>query len=280
VEFFQISVSRVLNPKAVEASWIVILIVLATVVVKEMLARFSRELGRAVNSTALEADFWHHRMDAISSLFVIAALAGQRFGFERLDGIAGIFVSILVAYTGWDIAKRGIDEILGTRPDHNFVAKVKEAVKEFPGVYDIHDMVVHKYGTKIILSFHVEIPDSFTFKEAHNIADRVEKSINKKFNTFCTIHVDPVNINDPELIRYRKNISELINNRYKGKITFHDLRLVGDGIVKNLLFDIQCAPDMGAKDLRNAVKYLKSGLYSEFPGLSEIITEIEPTYAM
>jgi len=280
VEFFHSAVSRILHPKTFNASWIVILVVFATVVVKEALAQFSRGLGRAVNSMALEADFWHHRMDAISSLFVIIALVGQRFGFSRLDGIAGILVAVLVAYTGWDIAKRGIDEILGTRPDPDFVLKIKKAVKEFPNVYDIHDMVIHKYGNKIILSFHIEIPDSLSFKEAHNIADRVEKSINEKFNTFSTIHVDPVNLNDPELILYREHISKLINNRYEGKISFHDVRLVGDGVVKNLLFDIQCAPDLRVKDLKDAVKYFKSELHRNFPRINEIIIEIEPSYAL
>jgi len=280
VELFKSSFKRILHPVPVNAPVYVIVAVFLTVVVKEGLAQFSRILARAVGSLALEADFWHHRIDAISSILVVIALAGQRFGLIWLDGAVGILVALLVAYTGWDIARKGVDEILGTKPNSVFVKKIKEFIKKFPDVYDVHDMVVHQYGSKVILSFHIEVPDSLSFRQAHNLSDNVEKAVNREFNTYCTVHVDPVNFDNNELKAYRYALAEIINLKYREDVSVHDIRIVEDGIVKNLLFDVQFSSKINAKGMKTIIKFIKAEMFSRFPELDNIITEIEPIYAV
>jgi len=281
IELFETAVKRILHPEIVTASIAVIAVVAVTIVIKEALARFSRGLGRAIDSYALEADFWHHRIDAISSALVVAALAGQRLGFYYLDGIAGVLVSVLVAYTGWDIARKGVNEILGTRPSAEFVTKVKKSITAFPQVYDVHDLIVHEYGKKVILSFHIEVPESLSFKEAHNLADSVEKAVNKEFNTFATVHVDPVNLSDPELVVYREFLDSLAEDLTGyPSVSFHDIRLVKDGVVKNLLFDVHAPRSAASRELKSIKKIVRGKLMSEFPSLDNVIIEIEPAYAL
>lgn len=76
IEIFKGALDRIIHPRSFNASWLVICIIASTVIIKELLAQFSRVLAQMIKSATLEADFWHHRTDAISSILVILAFIG------------------------------------------------------------------------------------------------------------------------------------------------------------------------------------------------------------
>jgi cation diffusion facilitator family transporter len=278
VELLKISVNRIIHPKPFEASWLIIAVIWFTVLIKELLARFSRNLGIMIQSGALKADFWHHRTDAISSVLVIIALIGQRMGITHLDGIVGVLVSGVVAYTGWNIAREGVDDLLGKKPSHNLVDKIKREARSFSEVLDIHDLIIHQYGHLMILSFHIEVSDEHTLGHAHTLAEEVEKTINTKFNTYTTVHIDPVNTRDPELKKIRSALKEILSRR-KENISFHDLRIVGESISKNVLFDLVIDPNMKDIEINLLVQELKNILPDMFHSVKGVTIEVEPRYA-
>lgn len=278
VEIFKSSVDRILHPKDFDASWLVIGIILSTVIIKELLARFSRELGRMIRSTALEADFWHHRSDAISSVLVALAFFGQRFGFPHLDGPAGIIVAVMIAYAGWEIAKKGIDDLLGANPSNDLVQRVKSTVREFPDVLDVHDLIVHQYGQATVLSFHIEISDEHSLKFGHTLVEKVEIVINEKFHTHTTVHLDPVNLRDPEL----KEIGAFLKNWFnegEGNVSFHDLRTVGEE-AKTVRIDLVIDPKMKDNEIGELERALREALIDAFPSVVGVDVEVEPRYAV
>lgn len=279
IEIFKNAFGRILHPRGFNASWLVIGMIFLTVVTKELLARFSRELGRIIDSAALEADFWHHRTDAVSSVLVIAAFVSQRFGFPYLDGPAGIVVAGMIVYTGWRIAKKGIDDLLGKQPSDTLVQKVKTAAREFPDVLDVHDLIVHQYGQTMVLSFHIEISDEHSLKFAHTLAEQVEKSINEKFHAHATVHIDPVNTHDPEMKEIGEFLKKFLDSR-QAKMSFHDLRTVGEDGAKNLLFDLAIDPGMRDQEVKVLEKGLRQALLKTFPSLIDVIIEVEPRYAV
>jgi cation diffusion facilitator family transporter len=115
-----------------------------TVILKEILGRISKYYGDKIHSLALEADSWHHRTDAISSLFVIIALLSSNAGFPIIDGIVGILIGLFIIYTGIDIARRTSTKLLGTRPSEELMKEVELLALNTKNALAIHDMICHE----------------------------------------------------------------------------------------------------------------------------------------
>jgi cation diffusion facilitator family transporter len=279
IEIFLEAVERIIHPKGFNASWLVIGIIGFTVIAKELLARFSQELGRRIGSAALEADFWHHRTDAISSVLVIFAFIGQRFGLSYLDGVFGVIVAGMIGYTGFEIVRKGIDDLLGKRPSKALVRKVKDTVRELPEVIDVHDVIIHMYGQQMVISLHIEVSEEMSLKSAHTLAEEVEELVNDKFRTHATVHIDPINLKDPEIRKMRECVNELIE-KCEGSCSFHDLRTVGESGAKNVVFDLQVDPRMKQKEIEGLQDGLRRALLSNFPSVAGVVIEVEPMYAL
>ena len=279
IEVFKGAVGRILHPRGFNASWWIVGIIFFTVVIKELLARFSRELGRMIGSTSLEADFWHHRSDAISSVLVILAFLGQRLGIPHLDGVVGVAVAGMIVYSGWEVARRGMDDLLGKKPSDELVRSVKSAVWNFPDVLGVHDLVVHEYGQVRVMSFHIQVSDDLSLKEAHTLAERVARVVNEKFRTYTTVHLDPINTQDPEVRKVREFLLTQVDQK-KALVSFHDLRVVGDEDSRGVTFDLVVDPTLGSKEAAVLRQGLEEAVLKTFPWVRRVIVEIEPKYAV
>ena len=109
---------------------------------------------------------------------------------------------------------------------------------ENKSICGIHDLVVHDYGPgRLMITFHAEVPGDGNIYELHDDIDVLEMTVSKKFNCIATIHMDPVDLNNPE----RKEVSSLIFEEAKNideRITVHDLRIVPGTSHTNLIFDV------------------------------------------
>jgi cation diffusion facilitator family transporter len=189
--FFRESILRLQHYQAAEFATLGILVFGVSVLVKEALAEFSIWAGRKIQSHALVADGWHHRSDAIASgLIVIGALAGAYLWW--IDGVMGIFVSLLILYATYTILKDAADSLLGERPDPVIADKLNELVRtSAPAASCIHHLRMHRYGDHIELTLHIKLPCEMSLKEAHDLATRLEEAIKKETNAASTIHVEP-----------------------------------------------------------------------------------------
>lgn len=279
IEIFKTSINRILNPISFHASWMVILLIGITIFIKEWNARFTIELGKAVNSDILHADAWHHRTDAISSGFIVIAFITQKLGIVNLDGFAGIVISILVCWAGWKIVKGGIDDLLGKPPSLELVHEMKQVIRSFPGVLGVHDLIIHQYGYKKIMSLHIQVDEDLSLKEGHALSERISKAIDRKFYTHSTIHVDPINTQDPETNRYRIYLKEILKKQSDG-LEFHDLRIGWTGGKKNLIFDLVIHPSVSDQEVEKIVREIRCGLLEDFPTLSNVSITVEPRFAL
>ena len=279
IEIFKGGVKRLIHPQMFDVSgWMIVLVGL-TVVGKELLSQFSKELSIMIGSSALEADFWHHRSDALSSLLVIVALVGQKFGFIYLDGIASLLVAAIILYTGWRILKDGIDELLGKQPSSDWSEKIKEAARSIPDVLDVHDLIVHQYGQSMIVTLHIQICESHSLKHAHDISELVERKIEEDFGAHATVHLDPVNVDDPEILQIQNTLIGLLKQHDK-EVSFHDLRILQNHNGKGLAFDIKVDPAMGEKEVTAYRNMLISQLQKSYQDIQFVQVQVEPKYVM
>ena len=110
----------------------------------------------------------------------------------------------------------------------------------------VHDLIVHDYGPgRIIASAHAEVPSNEDIVHIHDVIDNVEKKIQKELNIIICIHLDPIDINNEEVNKY-KSIAQKIIKQYNNEYSFHDFRnttlfsfwLITFITSRNLIFDL------------------------------------------
>lgn len=191
-DFLVQSISRLKNHESAEFGTIAIIAIVASVILKEILAQIAFWAGKKSNNSSLKADGWHHRSDAISSVVVLAGIFVSDY-FWWIDGALGIIVAALLFYASYEIFKDSYSPLLGEEPNTEIIDKLKEIGKEEAKmeIY-MHHFHVHNYGHHNELTFHIRLPDEMTIKEAHEISSKIETRIRTDFDMNSTIHFDPI----------------------------------------------------------------------------------------
>ena len=192
IEFLIQSVKRLITPAPMTVSYLAVVIMLLSALAKEWMARFSIDLGKRIRSSALKADAWHHRSDAVASFLVALAIIGVACGYTRLDGVFGVAVSLLILYTGIDLIRSSASYLIGESPDEQTLAEVRHAAQSVPGVVSLHDIELHDYGEHKDVSLHIEVHAATSVIQAHEIAHAVEDAVNRRLHVSTVVHVDPL----------------------------------------------------------------------------------------
>jgi len=187
------SVREILTPHHSPKPFTLVVLVLV-VAVKEGLFRFVEK--KAGNSTALQADAWHHRSDAITSLaaFVgisIALIGGP--GFEAADDYAALIACGLIGFNGVRLLIPALKEVMDTAPPRELREAIRAAAGEVPGVKSIDKLYVRKMGMEYYVDIHVRVNGTLTVREGHDIAHAVKDGL-REFNPAirdALVHVEP-----------------------------------------------------------------------------------------
>ncbi len=186
------SIIRIIKPQKVEFNLYVFIVLIISSLFKEWMARFSIFLGERIDSLALTADAWHHRSDAVATILVALGLLTTKLGSYRVDGIVGIIVSILIGWVGVDITKSSSSFLIGQMPDKKLIDLIKRVTSSIPGVLSCHEIFVHDYQNKKVITLHIEVEEDLSAKEAHEIASKVQSSLKREIeNALVIVHIDP-----------------------------------------------------------------------------------------
>lgn len=237
IEFIKTSITRFMNPNSIEVSWAVILVILITIVLKEVLARLSYNLGDKINSSTLIADAIHHRSDMWSSVLVLSAFGGAWLGYPKIDAIMGLGVAGMMIQSAYAIARTAIDDLLGKPVDTETIKNIKEYAMQSPEVSNVHDIVVHSYGAHRFISLHLEIAEGKSPESMHDIADSVEKLLSHEMEADVITHVDPVSLGGKE-IAIIKDIILKNQKLFDLEESIQDLRIVKNHHVESILFQV------------------------------------------
>ncbi|MBN2571068.1 MAG: cation transporter [Ignavibacteriales bacterium] len=191
INFIIDSIGQLIEQTKVQYTTTSIIVFAVSIFIKESLARFSIWAGKKASLKSLIADGWHHRSDAIASaVILIGALLGPLFWW--LDGVLGLFVSILILKVAYDVFKDTSTLLMGEKPDDELITKIKETVREITGdTLNLHHEHLHRYGEHIEISFHLCLPGDLTLTQTHEIIDRIEKKLKTELNIYATIHAEP-----------------------------------------------------------------------------------------
>ena len=239
------SIEKILNynPEPIENSvlFISIGILSISILVKLWQSIFNKKMGKIINSVALEATAADSRNDCISTFSILLANVVLIFFKDipfSLDGVMGILVSLFIIIAGIKLIKETIDPLIGVSVEHEFVQNIIEYIKNEEVCLGIHDLVCHMYGpTKCFMTIHVEVDSNADLMETHDAIDNIERNVLYEFGVNLTVHMDPIQTDNPEVNRLKNIITEAIHNIDK-VLSIHDFRVVFGPTHTNILFDI------------------------------------------
>ncbi|WP_291582298.1 cation diffusion facilitator family transporter [Clostridium sp. UBA6640] len=266
-QFVLSSIERIKNPTPINFSLIPFLLILVSILFKIWLISFYKYVGNTIDSSALKASSVDALSDVISSSTVALSLVLSNFFSFPLDGYMGIVVSLIILYAGYNLVKDTLNPLLGMAPDKELVENIQKSVLSYDNISGVHDLMIHNYGPgRIMASIHAEVPCNISIVKIHEIIDRAEKEISKELDIYLVIHMDPINTNNEEVLKDRNILDEVLK-KFPIIKSIHDFRVVGEGEIKNLIFDavidvshhlLEDEEHKLIKDIDNSIKKIHS----------------------
>ncbi len=176
-------------------TWLAVGVAALSIIVKEVLYRYTVHVGRQIKSPVVMANAWHHRSDALSSVAVLLGVGAARVhpGWHILDAYAALIVSLLILKVGIEILWRSIQELTDTAPPPDTLDKIGRCIRGVDGVLGHHDLKVRTSGGLYQMEAHIVVDGSLTVIEGHGIAKSVELCLKDEIEDLnqVIIHVDP-----------------------------------------------------------------------------------------
>ncbi len=171
---------------------------IASIIIKEIIYRYTLIKGKQINSKVVIANAWHHRTDVYSSLGTLAGIGGAIFlgpKWTILDPLAALIVSFFIFKVSLKILKESASELIETSLPKKTEQEILKIASETDGVFDPHNLKTRKIGANIAIDIHIRVNKNLNVQKAHDITVVLEKKYIKKYGekTHISIHIEPAN---------------------------------------------------------------------------------------
>ena len=175
--------------------WSAFAVACVSIVLKELIYRWTITVGKRVRSSALIANAWHHRSDGFSSVPVAVAVLGMhlRPDLVNLDHIAAILVSMLILQAAWRIVWPALKELTDVGMGEEERKRLVEIVTKTEGVRNVHALRTRRVGSGIFVDLHVLVAPEISVGEGHDIAENLERRLlsEERDVVDVVVHVEP-----------------------------------------------------------------------------------------
>jgi cation diffusion facilitator family transporter len=160
---------------------------------KEAMYWYTRNAAKKADSSALMADAWHHRSDALSSVGSLIGIAGARMGFPILDPLASLVICLFILKVSYDIFRQSVKELTDRSCPASVEKEMREVIVRQEGVKQLDLLHTRQFASRIYVDVEISADGSLTLYESHDIAQRVHDIIEKDFPRVkhCMVHVNP-----------------------------------------------------------------------------------------
>ena len=164
-----------------------------SVLVKEIMYRYTRRAAIQIDSGALMADAWHHRSDALSSVGSFIGILGARLGLPFLDPLTSVFICLLILKASMDILKDSINKMIDRACDDDTLDQICTQICLQKGVLGIDRIATRLLGSRIYVEVEIRANGKVPLYLAHQIAHNVHDSVEDRFPKVkhCMVHVNP-----------------------------------------------------------------------------------------
>ncbi len=196
---------RLFHPEALPVpAWWAMAVAAVSVGCKEGVYHYTVRAAKRSRSKLLEANAWHARSDAASSIVVIVGVGGTLLGLGYLDAIAAVIVAWMIGAMGYRLARQSVEELIDTGLDPEQVESIRAALMEVGGVRDLHMLRTRQMGPKSLVDVHILLDDpKLSVSEGHQISETARAELIRRFRDIedVTVHIDPED--DEEVARGR-----------------------------------------------------------------------------
>ena len=279
-ELFKSSFQAIIHPSKIETGTITIIVLSVSILVKLYMYLYNHKTSKLIDSATMEATATDSLNDTISTSVVLAVIIITHFFPDisfPLDGIAGLFVAVFILYGGYESVKETIDPLLGKPADNEFVKSLEQTVMKHEPICGIHDLIVHDYGPgRLVISLHAEVPGKHDIFELHDVIDNAEKAVSLQYGCVATIHMDPVDTDNPELTEIKEYIAQM-SSKLGSDFSTHDVRMVPGNTHTNVIFDV-VKPHNSKMSDSEIIQYFQNKI-SEYNGKYNCVVQIDNPYS-
>jgi len=235
-EFIKSSYERIVNPKAIKFDNISLIILSISILFKAWMSHFNRVLGDKINSSSIKATSIDSLGDVLTTTIVVLSLFVGRYTNLPIDGFVGLIIAVLIIYSGYTLVRETISALIGESPPEELTEAIYEDILSYDYITGAHDLVIHTYGVgKTMATIDVEFPSNIDVITIHNVIDRAERELGKKYNMTLVIHMDPLAPESKERYELRNKIKNIIMKNPKVR-SMHDFVIFkrdnGDEIIE------------------------------------------------
>ncbi len=167
-----------------------------SILLKEWVFRITKKVALEVNSQALEANAWHHRSDALSSIGTAIGIGGAVLlgtNWAVLDPIAAVVVSVMIFITAFRLLRQASGELLEESLPLETEDNIKQIVYQDTLVSDIHNLHTRRIGSIIAIEMHLRLPGDISLEESHHHATIIEHALREEYGkgTHIMLHIEP-----------------------------------------------------------------------------------------
>lgn len=192
----------VIDPQQSNPEAITVVFALLAIVAKESLYHYTIRAAREIHSSLLEANAWHHRSDAMSSIVVVVGISAQLGGIPYMDAAAAIIVAVMIFVMGLRLSRKALYELVDTALDATLVEQIQQTMTSNPSVEAVHSLRTRSMGGLGYVDAEILVNPRLTVSEAHFVAFQLEQLIKQQYSQIIDvqIHVDPLSESGHETV--------------------------------------------------------------------------------
>ena len=164
-----------------------------SIAVKEAMYHYTMYHAKKMKSSAFEADAWHHRSDAFSSIGSFIGIGAAKLGYPIMDVVASAIICVFILKTAYDIISEAIKGVLDASCTPEFEKKIRDFIESDEDVEGIDLLMTRQFGNKVYIDCEIAVDRYSTLLTAHGVAERVHANLEKEFPEVkhVMIHVNP-----------------------------------------------------------------------------------------
>ena len=196
------AINTIINKISVETPGISALIAaLVSIAVKEWMYHYTKRTAKKINSSAMLADAWHHRSDALSSVGALIGVGGAMLGFPILEPIATLLISVMIGKAAFDIFMDAVNSLVDHSCSDEELEQLRSTIMEVPGVKGIDELRTRRFGAKTYVDVEISENGDMSLYDAHLIAEEVHRKVEQHFPDVkhCMVHVNPFERKEQEI---------------------------------------------------------------------------------
>ena len=256
------SIMTFIEPRETNYTTITLIIVIIGIVVKIGLGLYFRFVGKKVKSQALIGSGIDALFDALLSVGTLIGVITSLIWNVNIEAYLGIVIGLFILKSGFGILKESLSSIIGERISKDTALAIKKMVCSHKEVIGAYDLIVNNYGPeRAIGSIHIEVEDSLTAKDIHPLSRKIAEEIYINFGVIMTVGVYASNTSDQEAKEIKKDVHEIVLEKYKDVKQIHGLYFNKDN--NTVSFDI--VVDFECKNVEKLKEDIYSDLKEKYP---------------